>query len=132
MTSHNVELAREAADSMQALFDRLDDDVVWDNTRFGDTIPLDHVGVFAGKPAVIKVLRSWVGTWEDYRFEIEELVDAGESVVLAVRESGRGKASDVPMENRYSQVWTFRDGLIVSASAHEHKRDALAAAGLSE
>ena len=130
MTNPNIEFAREAADSLQALLDRLDDDVVWDNTRFGGTMPLDHVGVFVGKRAVARVLRSWVGTWEAFRFELEELVDAGESVVLDVRETGRGKASGAPMENRHSQVWAFRDGLIVSAAAYESKHDALAAVGL--
>jgi ketosteroid isomerase-like protein len=126
MSKRNVKLARDAASSLQALADRLAEDVIWDNTR-SIGMPLDHVGVFAGKPAVLSVMRSWVGTWADYRFDVGDVTDAGDSVVLEVHESGRGRTSGAPMEAHYSHVWTFRDGLIVAAAVYADRHDALAA-----
>jgi uncharacterized protein len=130
VSQENMELARKAATSLQALIDRLDDDVVWDNTRFGGEIPMDHATVFVGKRAVTKSFRSWLGAWEEFRYEVEELIDAGDSVVIVVHESARGRASGASMEHRYSQVWTFSDGRIVSGATYERKQDALKAVGL--
>jgi hypothetical protein len=35
----------------------------------------------------------WLGTWEDYRQERVETIDADDQVVVVVRERGRGKGS---------------------------------------
>jgi ketosteroid isomerase-like protein len=132
MSRENVELARRAAANMRALEELLDEDVVWDNTRFRGPIPLDHVGVTVGKKAVVAQLRAWVSTWRDFSFEVEELIDAGRSVVLVVRERGSGRASGVPLDNHYAQVWAFRNGRIVAGAAYEGKEHALRAADRSD
>jgi ketosteroid isomerase-like protein len=132
MSQENMELARRVPGDFQALLELLSDDVVWDNAHFGAAVPLDHEGVVRGKRDVSRLLRSWVSTWQDFRFDAEEIIDAGDAVVVVIRETGRGRTSGLPMENRYCQVWTFRDGRIVSATIHRQKRDALKAVGLEE
>jgi ketosteroid isomerase-like protein len=36
--------------------------------------------------------------WEDFRFEVEELIDAGDEVVAALRLVGNGRGSGVPVD----------------------------------
>jgi ketosteroid isomerase-like protein len=71
--------------------------------------------------------------WEGFRFEIEELVDAGECVVAATRLRGRGRSSGVEAEMREFSVWTLRDGRVSRVSGGYRERAvAFEAAGLSE
>jgi hypothetical protein len=40
-------------------------------------------------------IREWVGAWNDYRYELRELIDAGDRVFVRGWQSGRGKESGV-------------------------------------
>ena len=88
--------------------------------------------VYRGHEGVIEGLRTWTGTWEAYRFEIEELIDAGEQVVAVDRQWGRGKGSGMPLEHSFSAVYTLRNGMVVRMVWFTNREDALEAAGLSE
>jgi ketosteroid isomerase-like protein len=129
MSRENVELARSVVGDLQALFDLFHDDITWDSTHYvlpDGVSPLER-GVFRGKTAVIDLIKGYVGTWTDYRFEVEEMIDAEDSVVLIVSETARGRGSGVPMEHRYCQVWTFRDRRIVKGGTYASKEEALSA-----
>jgi hypothetical protein len=126
MPGGNVELARATIGNLSALFDLFDDDIIWDDR---DTVLVGHTGVHRGKQAVMDLISGWVGAWADYRFEVDEVIEAGDSVVLVVRETGRGRASGAPMEHRYCQVWTFRNQRIVRGGTYGTKAKALKAVG---
>jgi ketosteroid isomerase-like protein len=81
---------------------------------------------------VIDHIKGYVGTWTDYRFEVEELAEVGASVVLTVHETARGRGSGVPMEHRYCQVWTFQGGRIVRGGTYHDRADAHAALAAAE
>ena len=67
----------------------------------------------------------------DFRNELEDVVDAGDEVVVAVvRASGRGQASGTPVEMRLGAVVRLRDGKIVDTEYFVDVDQALAAAGL--
>jgi ketosteroid isomerase-like protein len=51
-------------------------------------------------------------TWEDVHFELEEFQQAGEQTLVAMRVSGRARASGVPLDQRTHQVWTWREGKV--------------------
>jgi ketosteroid isomerase-like protein len=123
----NVELARGMVGDLNAMFELFDEHIVWDSRGHA---PLDLAGVYRGRETVVHMVKTWVGTWQDYRFEVEEIIDAGNSVVLIVDEAGQGVGSGVPMEHHYGLVLTFQSQRIVSAATYETKADALAAAGL--
>ena len=129
MSQENVDLVRRGIDSVDAFWAMLDDYVVWDLRDM--PIP-DLSGVVVGRDAVIEGSRRYWGTWEDYRLEAEELIDAGSSVVVAVRERGRGKGSGIPFERRWAQVWTFSRGRIIRWEMFPDKTAALEAVGLPE
>ena len=88
--------------------------------------------VYRGREGVAEAVRVWAGTWEDWHWDIEELIDAGDRVLMDVREFGRGKGSGVEVAQQTFWVFTLRDGRIVHARILVDKSQALAAAGLSE
>jgi ketosteroid isomerase-like protein len=127
MAERQLELVRQGVADVHAFWDMLDEHVVWD-LRASRLPDLD--GVYMGREAVIRWSRHYWGAWEDYRIEIEELVDAGSGIVVMLRERGRGRGSGAPWEKLHPQVWTFRGDRIVRWESFETRADALAAAGL--
>jgi ketosteroid isomerase-like protein len=76
-----------------------------------------------------EAMRTWTGTFEDWRMEVEEILDAGDCVYLVTREVGRG--SGVPIEQTSHQVVTLRNGKIIHWQGFSSRDEALEAAGLS-
>jgi ketosteroid isomerase-like protein len=86
--------------------------------------------MYLGREGLAEAIRVWVGTWDDWKWEIEELIDAGDSVLIVVRESGRGKGSGVNVVQQTFWVFTLRDRQIVHATVLVDRDEALEAAGL--
>jgi ketosteroid isomerase-like protein len=64
--------------------------------------------------------------------EVDALHDAGNKVVVLVRQNGRSKTAGMPVEMSFAQVWTLRDGKQTRMEMYSDRDEALAAAGLSE
>jgi ketosteroid isomerase-like protein len=134
MSEENVEIVRDAA----AAFNRGDldtwlaylaDDI---DHRAAEGAPDDH-GPIHGKDAVRAYMQDWLNTFDDFRSEPVELIDAGEDRVIAVtRISGRAKLSGVETDLTYAAIYTIRDGKIARGREYWTKEQALEAAGLSE
>jgi ketosteroid isomerase-like protein len=88
--------------------------------------------IYRGHAGVIEAIRTWNGTWEDFRAEIEEIMGDGEHVVLIDRQTGRGKGSGVPLNQQTFWLYTLRDGTIVRVKWFATRQEALEAAGLRE
>jgi ketosteroid isomerase-like protein len=88
--------------------------------------------VYRGHEGVSEAMRVWTGAWEDWSVEFEQLIDAGDKVLVIARESGRGKGSGVEVEQRAFAVFTLREGKIVHWKGFVNRRQALEAAGLRE
>ncbi len=128
MAHENAELVRRGVADVEAFWAMLDEYVTWD-LRAWPIPDLDPVHV--GREAVIKASRHYWGTWDDYHVEIEEILDAGPSVVVMLRERGRGKGSGAPFEQLHPQLWTFRGGRIIRWESFPTRSEAVEAAGLS-
>jgi ketosteroid isomerase-like protein len=131
MSQENVELVRGClnayfAGDNEAALAAFDPDV-----EFDMSVRIDG-GVFRGRNGVAKSMRTWTGTFESWRMEIEEVIDAGDRVLLVDREFGRGKGSGVETEVVFFSVVTVRSGKIVHWKAFVDREEALEAAGLSE
>jgi ketosteroid isomerase-like protein len=129
MSEENVEIVRGVVGDLNALRAVFDDEIVWDTRSHA---PLDLEGVYHGPEAVIALFKSWASAWKEYRFEVEEIIDAGDSVVAGIRETGRGIGSGIPWEQHYFSVYRFRNRRIVGGGTYKTKAEALKAAGLSE
>jgi ketosteroid isomerase-like protein len=132
MSDENLEIVRrmyaEARERPEALYEFLADDVHWDSTGTGQL----EMSTIHGRDGVMQFFRSWIAPFEEWSYEAEELLDAGDCVIAHVHQWGRGKASGIEVEQRFWQVWTLRDGKAVRTTHHREKAQALEAAGLSE
>ena len=130
MSQENVEVLMhvldEARENPEPFFALLDENIEWDMTS------LPEGGVGYGPDAVREFFRTWAGTFDDWAYEAEEVIDAGDSVFVGVRQWGRGKGSGVPVEYRFFGIWTFGDGKVIRYKGFNERADALEAAGLSE
>ena len=70
-------------------------------------------------------------TWEEHRVEVEELIDAGDSVVILQHEHMRGKTSGIELDVHLAVVVDLRDGQIVRVQGYMDRAAALEAAGAS-
>ena len=88
----------------------------------------DDVGVMRGHDALRRYYAEWLDSLDDLRAEVERvLADRDDRVAVALRNSGRGRASGVPIEGRYYLACTVRDGLIVSGREYASPAEAVAA-----
>jgi ketosteroid isomerase-like protein len=74
----------------------------------------------------------WLAPWESYRTEVEDLIDAGDEIVVLVRDYGRRTGMGVEVSVVAASIWTVRDGKIAKAVFYPNRGEALEAVGLSE
>jgi ketosteroid isomerase-like protein len=89
-------------------------------------------GVRYGPEGFLRATEEVLEAFEEYRVEVEELIDAGEAVVAPVRISGRGRASGARLEMRLAHLWVLRNGKVIRGEVHRTAEEAREAAGLSE
>jgi uncharacterized protein len=82
---------------------------------------------YRGHAGIRRYLESFREYVDGLRFVPDEVIDAGDAVVVAMRIEGRGRGSGVPFEQRLANRITVRDGLIASMTAYASVDEALAA-----
>jgi ketosteroid isomerase-like protein len=86
-----------------------------------------------GQEALVQTVRRYIGTFDEYRYEVERLTDLGSGGVLAVvTETGRGKGSGVPVRQAFVALYTVLDRKITRVTLFPSEEQALEAVGLSE
>ena len=145
MSQENVEIVRavvalyEKPEGIALLasgeldFSAVDPDIEWDASRLAEMIP-DLAEVYRGHDGVRAYWRRWLEAWKDLEFEVEELRDAGDEVVLLIRnqrQTGRhsGIVTGLPP---YAMVFTVRAGKLVRWRTFPNQESALKAVGLAE
>jgi ketosteroid isomerase-like protein len=138
MSQENVEIVRTLAEGFQhrqheRAFELYDSEIEWDASGRAGLQP-DNAGVYHGHEGVRAFWREWLSAWSDLQFDIEEVVDGGEEIVLLVRNQRQwGRHSGIETEvPPYGMVFTVRDGKVVRWRAFPDQQSALEAAGLSE
>jgi ketosteroid isomerase-like protein len=129
MSQENVEIVRRCCEAFNrgdydAALDALDSTIEYDLTHFPDG------RVYHGRGGVREAFRIWLGAWDDYRQEQEEFIDAGDEVVVCVREHGRGKGSGLALARATFGVWTLHDGRAVRIRFYGTRAQALEAVGV--
>jgi ketosteroid isomerase-like protein len=109
---------------MRALFAMMDEKVEWD---YVGAFP--EVVTYHGPGEVREFLAQWSGSFDDFGMEAEGAIEAGDSVVFCLHQSGRGKETGAQVESRTWQVMTFRGGKVVHCRGYGTKAEALEAAG---
>lgn len=99
----------------------LDPEIVW---NAADETP-QH-----GVDAAVAYMERWETEWEELTTVPEEFIDAGDRVLVAVRFSGRGRASGVEVDALLYEVFSLRNGKVVRMDEFTDRSEALRAAGL--
>jgi ketosteroid isomerase-like protein len=126
MSQANVEVVRRLFESYERgdyaeAAECLAPDVVYE---VGQELPA------LGRAAVRAMWERWDSTWEELETVPEELVDAGDQVLVTVKYSARGRGSGIKYEERLFDVYTFADGKCVHKREFRDRAEAAAAAGL--
>lgn len=89
-----------------AMLDAFDPEIEW--------APLEAEGkVFHRRPGMISILEAWYDAMTDWHVEPEEIVDAGDSLLLTARIRARGRSSGATVEERAYAVFRMRDGRVL-------------------
>src|SRR5947208_10514916 len=82
-------------------------DSVWDMSQTG-------IGVYEGREAIHRFFEEWFSAYEEYEFELEQILDLGNGVVFAVtRQKGRPVGSTGYVEMHQANVGVWVEGLVV-------------------
>lgn len=92
-----------------------------------------EAGVYRGREAVDAYFEQFRQSFDEFTFEVEDLVDVGGDRVLALfRTRMRGRGSGASLEARPGWIYTIRNGKAVKIEAYLNRDEALAAAGLKD
>jgi ketosteroid isomerase-like protein len=129
MSKENVEFLRLGYEALER--GDLDTFKELSRERLGPEFEFHHVWdgrVFKGYEGTIEWLSDTRETWQDYKQEIEEIIDLGEHVVVVLGISAQGVGSGVPVAQQFAVVWTFDGASVVRARSFASRTDALEAA----
>jgi uncharacterized protein len=130
MSAENVELVRAAYEAwnrgdVDAVLQYLDPDV-----ELRDPPEAPDAQVWHGHEGYRRQLEQFMAAWAEASIEPEEIVDAGDKVLVRVHYRVRGKGQGIEVELRIFHVITLRDGKGVVIQVHGDEARAREAAGL--
>jgi SnoaL-like protein len=90
-------------------------------------------GSWRGLAAMSAAHREWLNAWADFRSEVDEYRELGDSRVLALtRRSGRGRTSGVEVALRGTVLFEIHDRTVTRLVLYTDRNRALADLGLEE
>jgi ketosteroid isomerase-like protein len=94
--------------------------------------PGGFTGNFHGIDGFRAAWDDWLGPFDTYSVEIEELREAGDRVVALARHTARPKGTEATVEGSVAAVMTFRAGNLVRIEFNLDRAAALRTAGLEQ
>ena len=89
-------------------------------------------GTWRGVEAMVRAASEWALTFDLLLVEAERFVEAGDAVVVFTRQTGKAKASGVPIDGKFADVMTLREERVVRFDQYRDREEALEAVGLRE
>lgn len=126
MSEANAEVVRalfeawNAGEELDAYFSRFHPQLVY-HPRADEPDPSPHVG----RDAYERLVRGFVDSFSGVTFEVLELIDAGDRVIVPTVLHARMRDSEAEVSDTYVFVSKIRDGLIVEAWEYRTKEEAL-------
>jgi len=130
MSQENVEVVRRAiAYEYYGVGDRAEAEAIFDPEVVLNPIDED---ASSGFDAMRADMERWASAFEQLEVTIEEIIDAGDQVVVVAHHRGRGRASGVEVDTRFYEVYALRDGKVSRVDEYTDRAEALEAAALRE
>jgi ketosteroid isomerase-like protein len=132
MSAENVEIVRRAVANFRATgvigpAELIGEDYAWDLSTF-EGWPEEQT--YEGMESVTRFLDTWWGQFDDWSFEVLDIVDIADRVVVIFHQWGHSKTSGVRVELTFGHVWTIRDGKIARVNLYATPEAARGAVGL--
>jgi ketosteroid isomerase-like protein len=126
MSSANVEVVKASMDAAQA------ENVEAALAGYAEDVVFHPLvaGPYHGRQGVVEQMMTWMAEFDDFWFESEDYLDAGERVVLLWRQGGKGKSSGVEVMTEGATVMVVVGGFIREAFVYSDRDKALRSAGL--
>ncbi|MGA6947996.1 MAG: nuclear transport factor 2 family protein [Solirubrobacterales bacterium] len=134
MSQENVETMRRSYEAMNSalasgedllpLMEGIDPDIVVEMGVLE--------GTFHGREGFVQFIEGQAAVFDNLRCDPEEIIDAGESIVVPMRLTGKARNTGLPLDYRAIHVWTLRNGKAIRLRLYESRDKALEAAGLRE
>ncbi len=130
MSHENVKIVRRAiAYEYYGVGDRAEAQAIFDPKVVLN--PMDEAPS-SGFDAMRADMERWASSFDELDVTIEEIIDAGDQVIVVAHHRGRGRASGAEVDTRFYEVYTLREGKISRVDEYTERGEALEAAGLSE
>ena len=84
--------------------------------------------VHEGRESCLALLDDFTEPFDEYRWEVDQVREAGDRVLTLVHHSGR--TGDSWIRQQFAAIWRLEDGLLVELWFYFHWDQALAAAGV--
>ncbi len=131
MSQENLDRIRDGWDAFNqthlASVEGMHPDIEW-HTR----ADLADSDTYRGYEGIAKLNSDWVGTFDNPRVDIEELIDAGDRVIAVLRFSGRIRGSGQQVSMLETHLIRVLDGKIIEVHEFSTKAAALEALRLGE
>jgi ketosteroid isomerase-like protein len=88
--------------------------------------------VYRGRDGMRRYWESFQDAMDEIRIEPERIYDAGETVVVAMRLTAKGRRTAIAVEQRTVGVWTMHDGTVMRIRSYASLPEALRSVGLAE
>ena len=129
MSQANVEIIRRGYEHFEATGEiRAHPELVWDVSNLG----WPDQQIYLGPEGGMQFNAEWAAAWDDWELKAQDYIDAGDRVVVILNQRGRSKATGIPVEMRFAQVWTLRDGQGIRMELYASVEEALEAVRRSE
>ena len=130
MSQANVEMVRSGFEALNAGrndYSLFHPALIY-HPRSDEPDPTAHVG----RDAFERLRNGFLESFRDVRFDVLEVIDAGDRVAVSTMIHGRGAASGASVEDTYVFVYRLRDGLVVEGWEYRTRQEALEAVGLAD
>lgn len=117
MSENSVEVVRSmygafAVGDVPAVLEKMDPRIEWNEA---EGFPYADGNPYIGPDAVVEGVFARLGSeWDDWSLTIDELLDAGDTVVATGRYRGTYKQSGDAIDAQFVHVWKVQDGKAVS------------------
>ena len=132
MSQENVELVRLGIEAVERGDLALVEEMTLPDAVMVQPPEVPDAKTYAGAGAIREAMDDWPTQWEEFRFELIEIIDVGDVVVSVTRHRGRGRESGIEMDFEVFYVHRLRDGKLARLEMFFSREQALEAAELRE
>jgi uncharacterized protein len=125
MPEEHLDIARQGIEAynrgdLEAIFELVTHDV-----EFVVPVGMANSGRYVGREGFEAMMGQWEEAWDEFRVEIEDLVEEGDAVVVSVSQFGRGRGSGIETQMGAAHLMRFRHGRLSRWRLCETREEAL-------